>query len=218
MSDETTPTPEPVGEKSRWIDRQVEALTEKKRQAAQALDDGDPTAVAREMGKRIGSATRPYVRHELKHVAEVLAEGEPIRALAGGEYGGGHGLVVATDRRVFFYKKGRITSTRVEDFPYSRIGSVSSKKGMVWGTLTIHASGHDAKIEHVDPSEMAVEIADIVREMLHAPVAAAAPSPLPPPPAASADDRLRRLAALHADGLVSDAEYQAKRAELLGEL
>lgn len=33
-----------------------------------------------------------------------------------------------------------------------------------------------------------------------------------------ADERLRRLAALHADGLVSDAEFAAKRGELLGDL
>lgn len=37
----------------------------------------------------------------------------------------------------------------------------------------------------------------------------------PPPPAASAEERLRALARLHADGLVTDEEYAAKRAELI---
>ena len=180
------------------------------------MGDEPTPATVQEMGKRIGKLIRPRVRAELKHLGDVLSDGERVLALAGGEYGGGYGLIVATDRRVFFFKHGMLTSTKVEDFPYSRISSVTSKKGMKWGTLTIHASGNDAKVQYVDPGSLGVEFADVVRGMLHAP--APPTPPPPPPPAASADDRLRRLAALHADGLVSDAEYQAKRAELLGDL
>lgn len=49
---------------------------------------------------------------------------------------------------------------------------------------------------------------------------------LPPPPSSPSagagwrpvEDRLRALAALHSDGLVSDEQFAAKRIELLGEL
>jgi hypothetical protein len=60
------------------------------------------------------------------------------------------------------------------------------------------------------------DIRAAIEQALHASRTGQA-APAPPPPVAPADARaqLQQLQGLHAQGLISDAEYQAKRAEVL---
>ena len=89
--------------------------------------------------------------------------------------------------------------------------------GMIWGKVTIHASGNDAVIEKIDPASSAVELADAVRaELARRESAPAAATPAPPP--ADPHERLRALTALHTDGLLTDEEFAQKRAALIAEL
>ena len=61
---------------------------------------------------------------EAKALLEVLGPDEiPERAVKG-FYGGGNGLLVATDRRVVFVDKG-LVGLRVEEFPYNKISSIT---------------------------------------------------------------------------------------------
>ena len=51
-----------------------------------------------------------------------------------------------------------------------------------------------------------------------APVAAPAPAPAPVAPRASVKERLSQLDALRTDGIVTEAEYQARRAQILADI
>ena len=66
-----------------------------------------------------------------------------------------------TDRRVLFLSEG-IGLYKLEDFPYDKVSSVQSEKGMVNGGLESSASGNAAVIENVYPKERAPEIRNFV--------------------------------------------------------
>ncbi len=77
-------------------------------------------------------------------------------------YQGGFGLLVATNQRLIFVDKGLIYGIRAEDFPCEKITSIEYQAGILFGDITIHASGNRARIEQVDKRQAAA-FADFVR-------------------------------------------------------
>jgi Bacterial PH domain/Short C-terminal domain len=153
------------------------------------------------------------VRKELRKLTEKLGESEEVVNLARGQYDGKTGLLVITDRRVVFTEQGMMRS-RLEDFPYEKISSVQTETGVVFGKLTIFASGNKAIIERIGPKERVPEIGDYVRARLSVGAANSVPTD-----AARAEptpmDQLRQLGELHDAGILTDEEFEAKKAALL---
>ncbi|WP_217913263.1 PH domain-containing protein [Miltoncostaea marina] len=152
---------------------------------------------------------------ELRALPEILGDREQVLNLAGGEYDGNMGLLVVTDRRVIFFDKGLMRS-RQEDFPYERISSVQTETKLMYGRLTIFASGNKAIISKVDPKARVGEIGDYIRARISG--GPATPASAPDQAATSPHDRLRKLKDLHEEGLLTDAEYEQKRSAALAEL
>jgi PH (Pleckstrin Homology) domain-containing protein/putative oligomerization/nucleic acid binding protein len=158
---------------------------------------------------------------EMKRLPEYLWDGEQVDLMAAGTYGPGQGLVVMTDRRLLFVKDGVMQKT-TEDFPFDKVSSVQWTSGMVFGTLTIFASGNKAEIKNMNKRD-GKPVADALRERLAsrggpslapAPVAQTAPSP-------SSDEvfaKLRQLGDLRDAGIVTPQEFESKKAELLDRL
>jgi hypothetical protein len=155
------------------------------------------------------------VRKELRKLTEKLGEGEDVVNLARGQYDGKTGLLVITDRRVVFTEQGMVRS-RLEDFPYEKISSVQTETGVVFGKLTIFASGNKAIIERVAPKERVPEIGDYVRARLSADATKSVATPVEAASAESSPmDQLRQLGELHDAGILTDEEFEAKKAALL---
>jgi len=156
------------------------------------------------------------VRKELKNLPSLLHENEQVLNLAAGEYDGHQGLLAVTDGRLLFFEKGMVRS-RQEDFPYSKISSIQTSTGMLFGELVIFVSGNKAKLKQVVPKERATEIGDYIRARIHdGPPAAAAQAAVPAP--AGPADRLRSLQSMRDQGLISEEEFEAKRQQILAEL
>ena len=150
--------------------------------------------------------------------------------MVSGTYGSGTGLAVLTDRRLMFVKDGWVGKT-TEDFPLDKISSVQWNSGIMFGKLTVFASGNKAEITNVG-KQAGKAIADTIRERLASgptyppqppaqpptPVAPA-PAPASAPPADMSRDEvfsaLRQLGELRDAGIVTDAEFEAKKKELL---
>ena len=84
-------------------------------------------------------------RGEIKELPLILWENELPEKLITGTYNNGRGMLVATNRRLIFIDKGMV-SLKVEDFSYDKISSIESKTGMVFGSLTIYASGKQREV------------------------------------------------------------------------
>lgn len=167
-------------------------------------------AVQKMKGAKLGSG------REIRKLADHLAPGETVSRVAAGRYGDGQGLLALTDRRLFFLKDGVMSKTS-EDFPFGRVSSVGWRSGVMQGTVTIYAAGVETKITHVFNAD-GKALVDDAREV----VAAGAGVPaLQTPPAAAGPDvmgQLRQLAELRDAGVVTAAEFDAKKAQLLARM
>jgi len=135
-----------------------------------------------------------------------------------------------TDKRVA-YQSGLI-SRRGVSIPLNRVNNVNFDQGIIArmlnnGTVTIESAGESGDsvfrnipnpqgVRQVIFTQMeADEQADSHRD---AEAIADALKGTPSPGGATAQDRLAQLESLRQQGLVNDAEYATKRAEILGEL
>lgn len=155
-------------------------------------------------------------RGEIKHLPSILWEDEFPLQITSGWYNGGNSLLVATDRRVILIDKGVIT-LKVEDFHYANITSVESRKGFGLGEMTIFVAGNKEQITQV-PNDQVLVVADFIRNKVHE-----LKTPSPPPPAlapapapTSVVDELLKFSELLEKGLISQEEFDAQKAKLLG--
>ena len=168
---------------------------------------------------------------EMKRLVNHLWEGEQVQLMAAGRYGAGQGLLVLTDRRLLFVMDG-LTRQTTEDFPLDKVSSVQWTTSMVWGTLTIFASGNKADIDQMDKKD-GKQLADAIRGRLAAPArpvhappslmhqhALGRPSAMPQPPTAGPDvyEQLRKLGELRDLGVVTPDEFDTKKRELLSRI
>ncbi|CCH88990.1 conserved protein of unknown function [Modestobacter italicus] len=160
-------------------------------------------------------------KREIRKLIEHLWEDERVEQLSTGMYGKGNGILVRTDRRLLFLVDGWTGATS-EDFPFTRISSVQWSSGMLMGTVTIFASGNKAEIKNVH-KEIGKNMVDAVRATISRPappIYTAPPVSLSSAPSGGADvfEQLRKLGELRDAGVVTVAEFDAKKAELLARL
>jgi hypothetical protein len=158
--------------------------------------------------------TKVGAGREIKKLPDYLWEGELVQAMTVGTYGRGQGLVVLTDRRLLFVQDGW-TSKTTEDFPLDKISSVQWNSGLT-GKLTVFASGNKAEIKNVNKDD-GKAIADLIRHRLsdREPPQAGRPTPTDAP---DVYDQLRKLGELRDAGVLTPAEFEAKKADLLGRM
>lgn len=172
----------------------------------------DIAAAAAKLNTTIGS------KREIRKLVDHLWEGERVDQLATGQYGAGMGLLARTDRRLLFLKDGWGGGTS-EDFPFSKISSVQWASGMMQGTITIFASGNKAEIKSVQ-KDAGKSMVDALRAIIADP-APPASAPEVGARSSSGDDvieQIRKLGQLRDAGVVTEAEFEAKKAELLSRL
>ena len=152
-------------------------------------------------------------------LAEVLQPGEEIVEVGTGNYEGHLGLVAVTTGRVVFAGRkvgSLLKATKNETFDYSRIQSVDVAANLLAATLTVSGAGPLAVVSAMNPP-VARRIADAIRSRLGRPspppVATAPPIAAPP---VSVAGEIDRLAELHRSGALTDAEFTAAKAKLLG--
>ncbi|ALN14356.1 hypothetical protein ASQ49_02695 [Acidipropionibacterium acidipropionici] len=153
---------------------------------------------------------------EIRTLVDELGEGETVDRIVTGFYGKGNGILVLTDRRLFFYLRG-VVSSHTEDFPLSRISSIDFSGGLLMGKITVHVSGNKATIEQVQ-KDIGKELVDNVRERISRPVQAVPTPAATAPVQESAADQLLKLKSLLDAGILSQAQYDEKAAPLIAQL
>lgn len=153
---------------------------------------------------------------EIKRLPEHLWEGEIVQSMTTGTYGKGTGLVVMTDRRLLFVQDG-IMSKTTEDFPYSKISSVSWNSGMMVGTVVVFASGNKAEITNVNKDDGKAMVGALRARLADSPPVVAGPVATAPGQP-DVMEQLKKLGDLRDAGILSEEEFSAKKAELLARL
>lgn len=164
-----------------------------------------------EQTKFLNGMQKRLIKKELKALPAMLWEDEQPAHIANGRYADKNGCVVATDRRVVFFDKG-VFGQRVEDFGYDKISSVQFSTGMATGSITIFASGNKAEIKSMS-KEAAKHMGEYIRSKLSSGNGSTSPAAHAPVDVA---DQLGKLAALKEQGVLSEEEFAAQKAKLLG--
>lgn len=182
--------------------------------AMDAYGREDIAAAVSRMGWKLGGG------RELKKLAEHLHRDEQVRYIAQGTYQTNQGILVLTDQRLLFLFHG-IARQSKEDFPLRSISSVQTRSGFVTGELTLYASGNNATISQVVKDDLESLAAAIREGAARLNTRAHPVEPVAARASQSASDpfeALKKLAAMHDAGLVTDEEFTAKRQEILGRM
>lgn len=158
----------------------------------------------------------------LKRAQEHLDPNEQVLAAVDGTYETKRlgndtvrsGVMMATPKRVIFYAK-KLGGYDLESFEYSKISSFEQSKGMMGGKVSFFASGNEVSMKWISDKDAMQSFVAAVKENLHgAPSSAASTS------SADSDvmEQIRKLGELHKSGILSDDEFEAKKAELLSRL
>jgi hypothetical protein len=191
--------------------RMADAKREKSEAAGVDFQSVDALADA-----KLGKWPARTVPRELAHLPTQLLPGETLLNLAIGDYKDrlGKGLLALTDRRLIFVESSGMGGHRmnVEDIPLSQITSLTTQLGAGSGTIRVSVAGNTAEIHTVQPKERVDEIAGYVRQHISGGTNTAAPAQ------PDVMDQLKKLAELRDAGVLSAAEFDAKKMELLARL
>ena len=120
--------------------------------------------------------------------------------------------------RILFVRE-TFGSSKIEDFGLDRVSSIEEKSGMMMSELKVFASGNDGHIKSIVKAD-ASAFADAARKQLRQrqmasrSVAPAVPLAAPQP-TVDPLEQLKKLGQLQAAGIITAAEFEAKKATLM---
>jgi hypothetical protein len=124
------------------------------------------------------------------------------------------GILLATDRRVVFYAK-KLTGFDLESFPYQNISSIEMGKKLTGHHLTFFASGNRVSMKHINDLKRLDGFLEIVRGRMNG---GAQPISVPTFDGPDVVDQIKRLGELRDSGVLTELEFEEKKADLLKRL
>ena len=126
------------------------------------------------------------------------------------------GSLIATDRRLVFYAK-KLGGYELESFPYGNISSFEQGKNLMGHNVTFFASGNKIHMKWIKTDKELAQFTEVVKAAMNS-ADSTAGSVVSPPTQPDVMEQLRKLGDLRAAGVLTDEEFAAKKADLLGRL
>jgi hypothetical protein len=192
-----------------------------------------------------GDALLFGANREVRRLPEYLNEGEDVFMIVSGSRLGerGRGIIVATSERVIFIWDGWI-HRETQDFPYETISSVEFKVGILFGTFTMFGKGDEVAYNWVGRfrgQEFVKKVRGLIAKSVqnpsftrtiegnvipNAPVAPQQPVAAPSVPVTPQEkthtqlvsEQIQELQRLLDEGYITQADFDAKKQELLGRI
>ena len=165
--------------------------------------------------EKLGKLGRFFGFREIAVLLHHLRLDERALEIGQGQYLGKTGIVVVTTRRLMFIDRGFMTAdTHIEEFNLSAITSLGLQRKRTGETLDISISGRSAQISNLQHGR-----GDALVHAFHS-ASSATTRPAPAAAAAPPDlvDHIRRLAELRDQGILTQAEFETKKADLLSRM
>jgi hypothetical protein len=184
-------------------------VVRKKDQSAGAMDALRPDI--RAAAARLGSRLRDP--GELAPVEGYLREHETVRFVVQGTYERAGGVLVLTDARLIFFHR-RVTKPSL-DLSLGAISAVSTSSGLSTGEIALAVGEKTVAVSRIVKADLE-PLAHAVRRAREA----APDEPPPEDPVAPVDPfvAMEKLSALRDRGVITEAEFAAKKQELLDRL
>lgn len=152
-------------------------------------------------------------KKEIKALPKYIDESEQIQYVASGLTGENSILLVLTDERMIFLDKGIAYGIRKTEIPLDKINSVSYEKGMLTSTLKVFTGAAPVEIRSIPNSSIEPLTAAINKEIKRS---KQPKTVILNNTATSVADEIRNFKSLLDDGIISQAEFDEKKKELLG--
>lgn len=157
---------------------------------------------------------------EVTHLPEILADDENIRYLTSGLTNGTTWLIVCTQKRIILLDYGFLFGMKQSEMALENINSISYQQGLLFGSIEIWHGGARMLIENcgketVRPFVDAVNKA--IKDLKNGNVQSSVKQQ--ESVQTNQDDivsKLERLAALKEKGILTDEEFVAQKAKILG--
>jgi hypothetical protein len=128
------------------------------------MTDSERTSNLNAALAHINAADRLGCVRAIGRLAEVINDGETLITGVPGELKSeGMGLLLLTDRRLAFVHTGILWGLKIIDFPLRAIGSIDSSTGVIFGEVTVTASGAKQTIAKI-PKRYVADFATKARE------------------------------------------------------
>ncbi|WP_097181057.1 SHOCT domain-containing protein [Curtobacterium sp. 314Chir4.1] len=163
---------------------------------------------------RLSRSSKFFGAMELKNIRHYLTATETVVEIGQGTWGRNQGIIVLTDERLFFFDKAMVGAT-IEEFPLTAITSVAVQKRLGGEALAITVSGNLSTIGgmmHGQGDSIARAFRDVKANLAPAGGQTTILQPH------SDADELEKLAALRDRGILTDAEFDAKKADILNRM
>lgn len=151
------------------------------------------------------------INKEIKALTKILDNNETIQYATSGVLDGTI-LMVLTQRRVLFVDCGLLYGMKQTEIPLDMVNSVSFKKGLLMGTITISHGSGNSLIKNV-PSNNCSIMAEKVKKS--AEEYKGRKINVKTSPEASIADELLKLKSLVESGILTQEEFEAQKAKLL---
>lgn len=176
---------------------------------ADMLDDHGWDEAARTHGTK--SVAKGHLFKD--RVLDELAPGERIIVATHGFHDDKPTILTVTDRRIIMIS-GEVLGwdTASQTIALDKVSSISEKAGFALGTIRISTSNDEIEVKNV----AANEVKSVVSAARRALEQKSALSPAPATNGGSSVDELKNLAELHAAGVLTDEEFTAAKARILG--
>lgn len=154
-----------------------------------------------------------FTRKELWHLPKILDDKEQVLSFSSGMMDGNTWLIALTDRRVIFLNKGLIYGLTQASIDLDKINAVSGKTGIIFGTISIEDAAKERVITMV-PKMSVVAFTNRLRDAMELRKSKA--SKLSEASVHSLIEDLEKLASLRDRGILTEVEFEKKKAELIG--
>lgn len=161
---------------------------------------------------RLGKMGRFFGFREARALSNFVHVDERVLELAQGVYGKNQGMLVLTTQRLFFFDKG-LLGVAVEEFDVKAIGSLGFSKKLGGEAIDISISGRSAEIKQIAHGRGETFVAAFRRVRFEAAAPAQSATPV-----LDVADQIRKLSELHSAGIITDGEFEAKKADLLARM
>ena len=88
-------------------------------------------------------------KKELRHLPEVLMDGEQVLRFSSGSMDGNTWLIALTDRRIIFLDRGMLFGFKQTAIPIDKISAVSGQTGLLFGSIEISEGTVTRQIKNV---------------------------------------------------------------------
>lgn len=169
---------------------------------------------------------------EVRHLPNLLEEGEYIRVLTSGYIGRSTWLLLCTDRRIIFLDRGMVYGMKQIQMPLNNIKAIDHRLGLIFGLISIYDGSTRMTIDTIPKKKARFFVAEAKKAVqdynqrladyyhkqqaqaqeISSQAAPAAPSTYSPMELAS---HLERLAGLKERGILSEEEFDAQKARIL---